>query len=202
MQTASMKKKTSDEITKTTFKKLWGWLTYPDWTRRKHPLAKNLPLSANWWGDISTVMLWWLHINPSKTGLDHKRYNPISPPIYTNRMVFLQGGFSILLLSSEYANKSHYSTNLNFCDVTFLDSILHCNHQIVTISQTYQRRIVCQQVWYDNTCTCKCEILIFLHQGKGVTKHLYKIFSFSTMKIKQNIFNFFWLIINSIKRNI
>lgn len=30
MQTASMKKKTSDEITKTTFKKLWGWLTYPD----------------------------------------------------------------------------------------------------------------------------------------------------------------------------
>lgn len=30
MQTASMKKKTSDEITKTTFKKLWGWLTHPD----------------------------------------------------------------------------------------------------------------------------------------------------------------------------
>ena len=93
MQTASMKKKTSDEITKTTFKKLWGWLTYPDWTRRKHPLAKNLPLSANWWGDISTVMLWWLHINPSKTGLDRKRYNPISPPIYTNRMIFGKGVF-------------------------------------------------------------------------------------------------------------
>ena len=114
---------------------------------------------------------------------------------------FWQRGFLHLALS-EYANKSHNWTNLNFCDVTLLDSILQCNHQIVTISQTYQRRIVCQQVWYDNTYTCKCEILIFLHQGKGVTKHPYKIFSFSTMTIKQNIFNFFWLKINSIKRNI
>ena len=32
--------------------------------------AKDQPVSSNWWGDISTDFLWWLHTNPSKIGLD------------------------------------------------------------------------------------------------------------------------------------
>ena len=35
---------------------------------RRAPLAKNHPVSANLWVDISTGLLWWLNTNPS--GLD------------------------------------------------------------------------------------------------------------------------------------
>ena len=35
---------------------------------RRAPLAKNHPVSANLWVDISTGLLWWLDTNPS--GLD------------------------------------------------------------------------------------------------------------------------------------
>ena len=33
--------------------------------------------TSNRWGDISTVLLWWLHTNSSKTGLDRKVYDTI-----------------------------------------------------------------------------------------------------------------------------
>ena len=31
---------------------------------RKNKLVKNRPISANWCGDISTVMFWWFYTNP------------------------------------------------------------------------------------------------------------------------------------------
>ena len=51
------------------FVKLWHWLTYSERTRWEGPpLAKNHPVSANLWVDISTGLLWWLNTNAS--GLD------------------------------------------------------------------------------------------------------------------------------------
>ena len=46
----------------------------------------------------------------------------------------------------------------------------------------YLKYTVAQLVWCDNICTYKCEILVFLHQGKGATTHQYRLFSFSTTK--------------------
>ena len=33
--------------------------------RKKSTRGKNQPVNANWWGDICTVMPWWLQTNPS-----------------------------------------------------------------------------------------------------------------------------------------
>ena len=47
----------------------------PERTRWNRSIAGNQPFSANRWR-ISTFMLPWLQMNPSKIGLDHKRYEP------------------------------------------------------------------------------------------------------------------------------
>ena len=39
-------------------------------SKMKNPLVKNQSVSANWWEDASIALLWWLHSNPSKFGLD------------------------------------------------------------------------------------------------------------------------------------
>ena len=41
----------------------------------KSPLAKNQAISYRW-EEISTVLLWLLHTNTSKTGLDRNVYDP------------------------------------------------------------------------------------------------------------------------------
>ena len=38
--------------------------------KMKNPRVKNQSVSANWWRDKSIALLWWLHSNPSKFGLD------------------------------------------------------------------------------------------------------------------------------------
>ena len=40
------------------------------WKRWKRPLCQKSAVRANWWGDISTGLLWWLRTNPSKIDLD------------------------------------------------------------------------------------------------------------------------------------
>ena len=45
----------------------------------KCPLAANEPVGANWLGDnhrYAPMSPYKLHKNPSKIGLDHKRYDP------------------------------------------------------------------------------------------------------------------------------
>ena len=47
------------------FAKLWDWLAYSERTRRKvFTCYKKQPVAANWWGDISNVMLLWFRTNP------------------------------------------------------------------------------------------------------------------------------------------
>ena len=43
---------------------------------KKAPLLNIRPVSANWWGDISTSLFWWLHANPS-SGLDCNINDPL-----------------------------------------------------------------------------------------------------------------------------
>ena len=46
-----------------------GWRIQKE-QHEKYSIAKNQPVGANWWEDRSTVMLRWLHVNPSKIGQD------------------------------------------------------------------------------------------------------------------------------------
>lgn len=52
---------------------LWNYRI--GWHIQKEQDGKSppLPVSTNWWGDLSTVMNWWLHSNPSKIELDRLR---------------------------------------------------------------------------------------------------------------------------------
>ena len=59
--------KQSDGITKTKFVKLWHRLAYLG----RRPLKISLLMQIGW-GEISTIMFWWLHINPFTTGLHRK----------------------------------------------------------------------------------------------------------------------------------
>ena len=43
---------------------------------KKCPFTKNRSRSRNLCRDISTGLLWWLHTNPSKNGLDHEINDP------------------------------------------------------------------------------------------------------------------------------
>ena len=51
-----------------------GWYIQKD-QDEKSPLAKNQPVSGNWWEDINTHLFWWLHTNHPKVGLDLKVNN-------------------------------------------------------------------------------------------------------------------------------
>ena len=44
--------------------------------------------------------------------------------IFTNRLIFGKGVFFILVFLNIYANQSHNFTNLTFCDVTLLISVI------------------------------------------------------------------------------
>ena len=68
----------NDDATKTIFVKLWGWLAYRILKEQGENvrLLVNQLFSANRWEGISTFMLPWLQMNPSKIGLDHRRYEP------------------------------------------------------------------------------------------------------------------------------
>ena len=63
----------SNDIIKTKFVKSWDRLVRSERTRWKNVnLLKNMQVGANWWRDISAIMLQWLHRNPSKIALDGK----------------------------------------------------------------------------------------------------------------------------------
>ena len=49
--------KPNHDVIKTKFMKLWNWAACPERIRKKCLLAINEPVSANWWGDVSNVML-------------------------------------------------------------------------------------------------------------------------------------------------
>ena len=58
--------------------------------------AKNQLVRVFWWGDKSTLMLRYLHVNPLKIGLDQKHYDPGQ----------LWSDQSITVLLSPYQNTS------------------------------------------------------------------------------------------------
>ena len=68
-------------------------------------LAKNQPVSQNWWWDISIVMLWCLHFDPSK---NRPCRNIMSLPISTNRLLFENRTFLIILWFLDLPNSSNF----------------------------------------------------------------------------------------------
>ena len=67
----SCNKEEKSDVTKIPIFEIYGmgWYIQKD-QDEKSPLAKNQPISGDWWGDISTHLLWWLHTNHPEIGLD------------------------------------------------------------------------------------------------------------------------------------
>ena len=76
------------------FVQLWDLLAYPERARWKNPLAKNQPVSVNWWGDwivTFTVQACFRRIYMESVEHDGAY---ISSPICTKRQIFSKWIFS------------------------------------------------------------------------------------------------------------
>ena len=92
--------------------KLWDWMAYSGRARWKKLPAKNQLVSANWWGNASTFMLWWLHTNPSKTALDWSR------PMLAG-FIWSHLSITTLMSPSQFALTGLYLARENFSSCSF-----------------------------------------------------------------------------------
>ena len=92
--------------------KLWDWMAYSGRARWKKLPAKNQLVNANWWGNASTFMLWWLHINPSKTALDWSR------PMLAG-FIWSHLSITTLMSPSQFALTGLYLARENFSSCSF-----------------------------------------------------------------------------------
>ena len=119
----------------------------PERTRWNRSIARNQPFSANRWQGISTFMLLWLQMNPSKIGLDHKRYEPgqflkdsygvirarwcyIFPPISTSRLIFGKGLFCSCSFWICYPIPWFHKFEFLWRDTSLLSQIMYCGCHI------------------------------------------------------------------------
>ena len=132
------------------FVKLWD--CYRDFEKEqdeKSPVAKNQPVGANWWEDISTFMFWRLYTNRSIIGLDRNVYHVgllilegficmessehigvyIFPPICTNRLISRKWSFFI------FSNLCH-----NFKNLVFVTSLLLFSYRALSLTGIQNKR--------------------------------------------------------------
>ena len=106
---------------------------------KKCPFTKNRSRSRNLYRDISTGLLWWLHTNPSKNGLDHKVNDP---GLFPEDLYGVIGAITLLISPHQFAATCWCLAAENFSSFFFLLN-MSTNPNLVFVTSSLFSSVVC-----------------------------------------------------------
>ena len=105
---------------------------------KKCPFTKNRS-RRNLYRDISTGLLWWLHTNPSKNGLDHKVNDS---GLFPEDLYGVIGAITLLISPHQFAATCWCLAAENFSSFFFLLN-MSTNPNLVFVTSSLFSSVVC-----------------------------------------------------------